>query len=91
MGGKKKGGGGKGKGKGAAPDEDDVSMDNFFKFYKRKCTELEVAQSPIIKDKQELWQDEQEIPTKFHIWTELGWPGTRALMDALVMAKYQHC
>ena len=40
MGGKKKGGGGKGKGKGAAPDEDDVSMDNFFKFYKRKCTEL---------------------------------------------------
>lgn len=51
MGGKKKGGGGKGKGKGAAPDEDDVSMDNFFKFYKRKCTELEIAQSPIIKDK----------------------------------------
>ena len=58
MGGKKKGGGGKGKGKGAAPDEDDVSMDNFFKFYKRKCTELEITQCQIIKDKQELWQDE---------------------------------
>lgn len=85
MGGKKKAGGGKGKG--AAPPEEDDSVDKFMKFYRRKCGELEVPLCPIIKDKYELFQEEQEIPTKFHIWTELGWAGTRAIMDALKEAK----
>ena len=36
----------------------------------------------------EVYQEEQEIPNKFHIWSELGWAGTRAIMDALKDAKY---
>lgn len=91
MGGKKKGGG-KAKGKGSAPPEEDDSIDKFYKFYKRKATELEIAICPIIKDKYEMFlEDPSDIPEKFHIWTELGWPGTRAIMDALREVKYQHC
>jgi len=91
MGGKKKGGGGKGKGKGSAPPEEDDSIEKFWKFYKKKSAEFEVAICPIIKDKFDLFIDEQEVPTRFHVWTELGWPGTRAIMDALREVKYQHC
>ena len=82
MGGKKKGGG-KGKGKGSAPPEEDDSIDKFMKFYKKKCTELEIIQCPVIREKYDLFTEEQEIPTRFHIWTELGWAGTRAIMDSL--------
>ena len=90
MGGKKKGGG-KSKGKGSAPPEEDDSIDKFWKFYKRKTNEFEVPVCPIIKEKYELFTEEQEIPIKFHIWTELGWAGTRAIMDALREVKYKHC
>ena len=90
MGGKKKGGGG-GKGKGAAIAEEDDSVDKFWRKYKKLTTELEIAICPVIKEKYDLFTDEQEVPTKFHIWTELGWPGTRAIMDALIDVKYQHC
>ena len=86
MGGKKKGGGGKAKGKGAAaPEGEDIEakIEKFYKQYKRKCTEYEVPICPIIREKIELFQDEQVIPDKFHIWTELGWAGARAIMDAL--------
>jgi hypothetical protein len=31
----------------------------------------------------ELYTDEGEKITKFHIWEEMGWAGTRALMDSL--------
>ena len=58
MGGKKKAGG-KGKGKGSAPPEEDDSIDKFWKFYKKKCTEYEVTVCPIIKDKIELFTEEQ--------------------------------
>jgi len=90
MGGKKKGGG-KGKGKGSAPPEEDDSIDKFWKFYKKKTAEHEVSICPIIKEKYELFTEDAEIPTRFHIWTELGWAGTRAIMDALREVKYQHC
>ena len=90
MGGKKKGGGAK-KGKGSAPPEEDDSIDKFWKFYKKRVNEYEVPVNPIIKDKIEAWNEEQEVPTRFHIWTELGWAGTRAIMDALRDVKYQHC
>ena len=90
MGGKKKKAGG-GKGKGAAPPEEDDSVDKFWKIYRKKVQEFDVPICPIIKDKYELFTEEQEIPQRFHIWTELGWPGTRAIMDALREVKYQHC
>ena len=81
----------RGKGKGSAPPEEDVSIDQFYRFYKKNVAALEVPICPIIKEKYELFQEEQEIPNKFHIWSELGWAGTRAIMDAMKDAKYQHC
>ena len=56
MGGKKKGG--KGKGKGSAPPEEDDSIEKFMKFYKRKCTEYEVAVCPVIREKYDAFTEE---------------------------------
>jgi len=48
MGAKKKAGGGKKKAA-SAEDEEDVSVDVFYKAYRKKCTELGVDPSKIIK------------------------------------------
>jgi len=87
MGAKKKAGGGKKKAA-SAEDEEDISVDVFYKAYRKKCTELGVDPSKIIKQKYETeYQDEGEKIAKFHLWEELGWAGTRALMDSLIQAK----
>lgn len=85
MGGKKKAAGKKSKN--SAPPEEDDSIEKFQKHYKKKVTEFDVPQCQIIKDKLDLFFEDQEIPTRFHIWTELGWAGTRAIMDALREVK----
>lgn len=36
-------------------------------------------------------EDNEKVITKFHIWDELGWQGTRAIMDALKAVQYPHC
>jgi hypothetical protein len=56
MGGKKKKAGGGGK----EGDEEDLSVDNFMKAYRKKCTELGCDASKIIKEKYDLFQDEGE-------------------------------
>ena len=28
---------------------------------------------------------------QFHIWDEIGWQGVRALIEAALLVKYQHC
>ena len=87
MGGKKKAAkGGKKK-----DDEEDLSVEHFFKAYKKKIAELEVTLSKIIKEKYDLFQEEEEVISKFHIWEEMGWAGVRALMDALRSVSYPHC
>lgn len=66
MGGKKKkGGGGKKKGEG---DEEDVSVDNFMRLYRKKCGELGCEVSKILKEKYELYQDEAEPITKVYYY-----------------------
>lgn len=60
MGGKKKKGGGKKK----DGDEEDLSVDNFMKAYRKKCTELQCDQSKIIKEKYEEYLEEGEPITK---------------------------
>lgn len=50
MGGKKKKGGG-GKKKGAEGEDEDVSVDNFMKAYRKKCNELGCDVSKILKEK----------------------------------------
>jgi hypothetical protein len=47
MGAKKKAGGGKKKGKDG--EEEDLSVDNFMKLYRKKCNELQCEVSKIIK------------------------------------------
>ena len=67
----------------AAEDENDVSVEQFWKTYQKTVKELQV---PVQKNIREAWdryvEDEEKIE-KFHIWDELGWAGTRAIMDSL--------
>ena len=86
MGGKKKGGG-KGKKTAVIPEEDN-STETFKKIYGKKANEMEITKCPQIIEKLGLWEeDNNDVPTKFHIWSELGWAGTRCLMDSLREAK----
>lgn len=88
MGGKKKAGG---SGKGAkAGDEEDLSVENFFKAYKKKCVEYGCEVSKIIKGQMELYAEEDKEITKLHMWEELGWPGVKAITEALSSVAYPH-
>lgn len=40
-----------------------------------------------IKEQYVEYEDEDEKISKLHLWEELGWQGTRAVMDALRAAK----
>jgi len=82
MGAKKKAGK-KGKNKAAAAEEEDLSMEKFMNVYGKKCKELDIVPSKILKEKYEYCIEEGEKITKIHLWEELGWVGTRAIMDAL--------
>lgn len=53
--------------------------------------EYEVTMLKFMKEKYELYQEEQEKITKFHIWEEMGWAGCRALMDSMKAVQYPHC
>lgn len=86
MGAKKKGGkkgGGKKGGKKSADDEEDISTEKFWKLYRKKCTEYE---TDVCKEIKKLWEAKEENGTdiqKLHLWDELGWPGVKAITDAL--------
>lgn len=93
MGGKKKAkgggkGGGKGK-KGAAPEEEIPYLENFMKAYRKECHNYEdLAMSKTIKKNFEEAEEEGELKIKkFHFAEELGWEGTKAIMDALIISK----
>ena len=71
MGGKKKGGGGKKKG-GKDGEEEDLSVDNFMRFYKKKCAELQCDVSKIVKEKYEEYLEEGDPITKVSRYTSHG-------------------
>lgn len=82
MGGKKKAA--PKKGKGPADAEEDLSVDNFMKVYRKKCAELEVPVCDILKQKYDVYlEDNNDKITKFHVWKELGEAGTRAIFESL--------
>ena len=83
---KKKGGDGKKKGKGKGDEAEDNSVQNFWKAYKKKCVELECDVSKIVKEYWNKFDEDDEIPKKFHLWEELGWPGLKAIVEALKAA-----
>jgi hypothetical protein len=64
-------------------DEEDLSHENFMKVYKKKVVELGVDPSKTIKEKFELYQEEDEIMHNWHFWEDLGWAGVKAIMDSL--------
>ena len=82
MGGKKKAGGDKKKAK-KEGDEQDVSVENFWKAYKKKCVEYNCDVSKILKTAFEKFLDEGDEIKKFHLWEELGWPGVKAIVESL--------
>ena len=79
MGGKKKAAAKKGK----DGDEEDMSVENFWKLYKKKCVEYNCDVSKIIKGQMDKFQEEGEEIKKFIIWEELGWPGVKAIVESL--------
>ena len=77
---KKKAGGDKKK---TAGDEEDLSVENFWKAYKKKVIEYGCESSKYIKKGIEKYTDEGEKLKKFHFWEELGWPGLKAIVESL--------
>ena len=54
------------------------------KVYKKKCGELEVPVCDILKQKYDLYlEDNADKITKFHIWKELGEAGTKAIFESM--------
>lgn len=72
MGGKKKKAGGGGK----EGDEEDLSVDNFMKAYKKKCSELGCVVSKIILEKYVAFQDEDEPMDKVLIYDRYKFSST---------------
>lgn len=67
-------------------------MHKFMQCYRKKCGELGIDVLKVIKELYELYDSgEIENIPKFHLWDELGWAGTRAIMDSLREAVYPHC
>lgn len=68
-------------------EEEDLSVEHFYKAYKKKITEFDppVTLCKAIKEKYDNFLEEEEVITKFHLWDELelGWSGVKAIMDAL--------
>lgn len=90
MGGKKKGGDKpKKSAKSAAPEDETNYLDVFMSAYRKECQKYEdLSMCDQIKKMYEEAQEEGEDKLlKFHIYKELGWEGTRAMMDALVVSK----
>ena len=57
------------------------------KAYGKLCKELVLTLQKYLKEMYELYQEEEDKIEKFHLWEELGWAGTRAIMDSLRAVK----
>lgn len=65
-------------------------MPNFLKAYRRNVQVLGIEYSKRIKLLSEAFDAEQELMNNIHLWDPIGWQGCRALIDALITAKYPH-
>lgn len=74
----------------AADGEEDMSSSNFFKAYRRNTQTLGCEYNKKIKAASEAYDAEQELMNNIHLWDPIGWQGCRALIDALITAKYPH-
>ena len=69
-------------------DEEDNSVPNFWKTYRKKVIEYGFEKpSPAIKELMAKFDEDEEIPKKFHLWEELGWAGVKAITDSLTAVK----
>ena len=74
---------------GGEGDEDPaIVVQKFWKYYRANVKELGFEKpSPQIKDLIMKFEEDEELPKKFHLWDELGWAGVKAITDALNQAK----
>lgn len=72
-----------------AEDGEDISIDQFMKIYKRLCSEYGIAINKNVKERYETdYLENNEPITKFNMWDQLGWQGTKCLFNALETVKY---
>ena len=65
--------GGKKKGISKDGEEEDITVDNFMKFYRKNCHIMQCVQNSQIKKLYEEYLEEGEPIKKFHMWDEIGW------------------
>ena len=75
----------------AGGDEEDVSCDKFYKEYRKNCQLLECQVNPRVREMYEEYVEEGKLINKMHVWNEIGWQGTKAIVDAMITANYKHC
>mmetsp|Transcript_7396 Transcript_7396/g.8930 ORF Transcript_7396/g.8930 Transcript_7396/m.8930 type:complete len:228 (+) Transcript_7396:29-712(+) len=74
----------------AGGDEEDVTTEVFFKNYRKNCLSLEIPVNARMKELYEEYVEEGKVISKIHLWDELGWQGTKAIVEALITANYKH-
>jgi hypothetical protein len=89
MGGKKKGGGDKKAAKKGGAEDDINYLEDFMKMYRKEVQKYEdlTMCDQIKKMYEQAVEDGETEIDKFHIHRELGWEGTKAIMDALTNSK----
>tara|TARA_B110000285_G_scaffold212843_1_gene256706 strand:- start:21 stop:758 length:738 start_codon:yes stop_codon:yes gene_type:complete len=89
MGGKKKGGDKK---KAAGKDDgEDLSVENFYKAYKKNIVLYNCEQSKYIKQQMEKYNEDPDDKIKhLKMNEELGWPGIKAITESLKTVAYPH-
>ena len=63
--------------------EEDRSVDDFWKNYRKNYTMLECPKSVQIQKMFDTYCEDGTPISKIHIWEPLGWQGTKAIIDSL--------
>lgn len=88
MGGKKKAAAKKA---GKADEGEDLSVENFFKAYKKNCVVYNTEVSKYIKAQMEKYNEDNDDKIKhLKMNEELGWPGIKAITESLKTVAYPH-
>ena len=58
-----------------ADDGEDLSIDQFWKNYKKNLANLDTPMCKSVKESHERYLEDGEPIQKFHIWEQIGWQG----------------
>ena len=73
-----------------ADDGEDLSIDQFWKNYKKNLASLDTPMCKAVKEQHERYLEDGEPIQKFHIWEQIGWQGVQAVMQSLRTVNYPH-